>query len=109
METDEARRSRKRSRRKRVEVRCLLDRKRRGNPVNRVKDFSFVFLLYSLIITILCPVLFFNGMFLMNDGVVFSRGVESSLLVKLYLLLMLPNVVILFVFHKRYIHSQFIG
>ncbi|MYL65111.1 hypothetical protein GLW07_17270 [Bacillus hwajinpoensis] len=27
---------------------------------------------------------------------------------KLYLLLMLPNVVILFVLHKRYINSQFI-
>lgn len=66
--------------------------------MNRVKDFSFVFMLYSLAIAVLCPVLFFNGMFLMNDGIVFSRGVESSLLVKLYLLLMLPNIVILFVF-----------
>ncbi|MGE6204519.1 hypothetical protein [Guptibacillus hwajinpoensis] len=74
--------------------------------IAQVKGVSFVLMLYSIVCLLLCPILFFNGMFLMNDGVIFSKGVESSLLFKLYLLLMLPNVVILFLIHKSYSKSQ---
>ncbi|MBF0707573.1 hypothetical protein IQ283_13330 [Alkalihalobacillus hwajinpoensis] len=74
--------------------------------IAQLKGFSMLLVLYSVVCLILCPILFFNGMFLMNDGVVFSKGVESSLLVKLYLLLMLPNALILFLIHKSYSKSQ---
>ncbi|MGG1686540.1 hypothetical protein [Pseudalkalibacillus sp. NRS-1564] len=74
--------------------------------IAQLKVFSLLLVLYSVMCLILCPILFFNGMFLMNDGVVYSKGVESSLLVKLYLLLMLPNAAILLVIHKRYGKSQ---
>ncbi|WP_283152745.1 hypothetical protein [Guptibacillus hwajinpoensis] len=76
--------------------------------IAQLKVFSMLLVLYSVVCLILCPILFFNGMFLMNDGLVFSIGVESSLLVKLYLLLMLPNALILFLIHKSYSKSQLI-